>query len=52
MRKFIRFLVALIIGPFVIFVMVPTFVFFDYLCDDEGSAKFVFLNWMRWITFK
>ena len=52
MRKFIRFLFALMATPFILFVMMPAFYILDCLFDGDDASKELFIGWFSWVTFR
>ena len=52
LRKIVRFIIALIMIIPVSIIIVPLFMFLDWLLDEEDSVIGIF-NWLvSWLTFK
>ena len=52
LRKIVRFIIALIMIIPVSIIIVPLFMFLDWLLDEDDSVIGIF-NWLvSWLTFK
>lgn len=53
MRDLVKFLIALVFTPFIVILMIPFFIFMDWLADNDFYAtKELVETWLSWITFR
>jgi len=53
LRKIVRFIVALVSLIPAIIILIPSFMFLDWLVNEDDSSALGIFNWLvSWLTFK